>query len=114
MPPQPAPPAPTVRPASHAELIDRNVAQANIVMGFGGIARSNPDYYKLQVMNYILGGGGFTSRLMQVVRSKAGPGLLDRQRISGGQIPRRVLDRAADQEHERQRSHQAHPCTDCA
>jgi zinc protease len=41
-------------------------------MGFGGVARSNPDYYRLQVMNYILGGGGFASRLMQVVRSKDG------------------------------------------
>ena len=42
------------------------------MLGAGGIARSNPDYYKLQVMNYILGGGGFASRLMKVVRSKGG------------------------------------------
>jgi zinc protease len=41
-------------------------------MGSGGIARSNPDYYRLQVMNYILGGGGFASRLMKIVRSKNG------------------------------------------
>ncbi len=55
-----------------AKLIDRNVQQANIMLGFAGIARSNPDYYKVQVLNYILGGGGFASRLMKVVRSKAG------------------------------------------
>ena len=72
VPAQPEPPAPTVAAGLHPELIDRNVAQANVVMGFGGIARSNPDYYKIQVMNYILGGGGFASRLTQVVRSKAG------------------------------------------
>jgi zinc protease len=66
------PAAPEVKPGLHLTVIDRNVAQANIVLGFGGIARSNPDFYRLQVMNYILGGGGFASRMMRVVRSKAG------------------------------------------
>jgi zinc protease len=70
--PQPAPETKTVPPGIHTQLIDRNVAQANLYMGSYGIARSNPDYFKLQVMNYILGGGGFASRLMKVVRSKAG------------------------------------------
>jgi zinc protease len=56
----------------HPVLIDQNVAQANVVLGFGGVERSNPDYYKLQVMNHILGGGGLTSRLMKEVRSKKG------------------------------------------
>ena len=70
--PQPAPATQAVAPGIHTQLIDRNVAQANLYMGSNGIARSNPDYYKLQVMNYILGGGGFASRLMKVVRSKNG------------------------------------------
>ncbi|HEY6420906.1 MAG TPA: pitrilysin family protein [Candidatus Binataceae bacterium] len=70
--PQPEPPPVSVGPGIHADLVDRNVAQANVILGFGGIARANPDFYKLQVMNYILGGGGFVSRLVQVVRSKAG------------------------------------------
>jgi zinc protease len=69
---QPEPPAPVVPPGIHVQIIDRNVTQANLFLGSGGVARSNPDYYKLQVMNYILGGGGFASRLMKVVRSKAG------------------------------------------
>lgn len=69
---QPAPPAPVVAPGLHPILIDQNVAQANVVMGFGGVERSNPDYYKLQVMNHILGGGGLTSRLMREVRTKKG------------------------------------------
>ncbi|HKV55013.1 MAG TPA: pitrilysin family protein [Candidatus Binataceae bacterium] len=69
---QAAPAAPSVPQGIHANLINRNVAQANMILGSGGIARSNPDYYKLQVMNYILGGGGFASRLVKVVRSKGG------------------------------------------
>jgi len=72
VPPESEPPAVKVAPGLHMKLIDRSVQQANIIMGFGGVARSNPDYYRLQVMNYILGGGGFSSRLMQTVRSKAG------------------------------------------
>ncbi len=72
VPQQPAPPAPTVAPGIHPTLINQNVAQATVILGFGGVERSNPDYYKLQVMNHILGGGGLTSRLMKEVRSKKG------------------------------------------
>jgi zinc protease len=72
VPAQAAPPAPAVSHGLHTKLIDRNIAQANLILGFGGIARSNPDFYRLQVMNYILGGGGFASRLMKVVRSREG------------------------------------------
>ena len=72
VPAQAVPPAQAVAPGIHTNLINRNVAQANLMLGGGGIARDNPDYYKIEVMNYILGGGGFSSRLMKVVRSKAG------------------------------------------
>lgn len=70
--PQPEPTIPPIAPGLHANLIDRNFAQATILLGFGGIARTNPDYYKIKVMNYILGAGGFSSRLMTIVRSKNG------------------------------------------
>ena len=70
--PQTAPELPALPKGLDVKLIDRNVQQANVMLGFVGVARSNPDYYKLQVMNYILGGGGFSSRLMKTVRSKAG------------------------------------------
>jgi zinc protease len=43
-----------------------------MIWGHLGIARSNPDYYALQVMNYILGGGGFVSRLMDQIRDNLG------------------------------------------
>jgi zinc protease len=42
------------------------------MMGHRGIARDNPDYYAITVMNFILGGGGFTSRLLEDIRTKAG------------------------------------------
>jgi zinc protease len=68
-------PAEYVRPALNqprTEVIDRDVTQANIVIGHKGIARANPDYYAVQVMNYILGGGGFSSRLMKIIRDDLG------------------------------------------
>ncbi len=71
-PAQKPPPELKLAPGAHVTAVNRDVSQANIVLGFDGIARSNPDYYKLQVMNYILGGGGFASRLVKEVRSKAG------------------------------------------
>jgi len=52
--------------------IDRQITQANIILGHAGISRENPDYYALTVMNYILGGGGFASRLVEEVRNKRG------------------------------------------
>lgn len=72
IPPQAEPPAPGVPAGIHSTLINRNIVQATLILGAGGIARSNPDFYRVQVMNYILGAGGFASRLMKVVRSKAG------------------------------------------
>ena len=46
--------------------------QAHIAMGMTAVARNNPDYFPLLVGNYILGGGGFVSRLMSEVREKRG------------------------------------------
>jgi zinc protease len=67
------PPSPlVVPPGIHVKMINRNVAQANLILGSPGLARSSPDYYRFKVMDYILGSGGFASRLMKTVRSKAG------------------------------------------
>ena len=46
--------------------------QAHIAMGMTAVARNSPDYFPLLVGNYILGGGGFVSRLMSEVREKRG------------------------------------------
>jgi zinc protease len=52
--------------------IDRDLAQAHLILGHIGISRENPDFEALSVMNYILGGGGFASRLVQEIRDKRG------------------------------------------
>jgi zinc protease len=70
-------PAPTVPPAAAlvkpvVKVIDMDLTQANIILGHLGIDRRNPDYYAVSVMNYILGGGGFSSRLMSHLRDNQG------------------------------------------
>jgi predicted Zn-dependent peptidase len=48
-----------------------DVTQANIRAGHLGIRRDNPDYYAVQVMNEVLG-GGFSGRLLKNIRSEKG------------------------------------------
>ena len=64
-------PDPPEREARQVNL-DKEVTQANIMIGHSGIARSHPDYYAVLVMNHILGGGGFGSRLMDRIREEQG------------------------------------------
>jgi len=60
-------------PASARNIaVFQPTSQASIVIGQLGIARDNPDYFPLLVMNHILGGGGFTSRLVERVRTREG------------------------------------------
>ncbi len=47
-------------------------AQAHVLIGQPGYKRDDPDYFALTVGNYILGGGGFVSRLTHEVREKRG------------------------------------------
>jgi zinc protease len=52
--------------------VEKNdMTQSNVAMGGLGIVRSNPDYYSIEVMNYILSGSS-ASRLFSNVRSKKG------------------------------------------
>jgi len=52
--------------------VNKDLTQSNIVLGHEGVMRSNADYYAIQVMNYILGGGGFSSRAMDSIRNERG------------------------------------------
>ena len=62
-----------VEPLSQREIsIPFDSQQAHITMGMTAVTRSNPDYFPLLVGNYILGGGGFVSRLMSEVREQRG------------------------------------------
>jgi zinc protease len=63
---------PTFAEEQKTVKIDRGITQANIILGHPGISRDNPDFYTLTVMNYILGGGGFASRLVEEIRNKRG------------------------------------------
>jgi len=54
------------------EIIPAEVPQSSIVFGQRGIKRDDPDYYAAYLLNHILGGGGFTSRLYNEVREKRG------------------------------------------
>ena len=53
-------------------VIRRDIPQSVVTFGAPGPARLDPDYYATYVANYILGGGGFSSRLMEEVREKRG------------------------------------------
>jgi zinc protease len=54
------------------QRIPHPASQSHILIGTPGMARNDEDYFPLYVGNYILGGGGFVSRLMNEVREKRG------------------------------------------
>ena len=54
------------------ENIPFESAQAQVIVGQPGIARNSPDFLAVMLGKHILGGGGFTSRLMEEVREKRG------------------------------------------
>ncbi len=70
----PMPAIPEVQPLAKAQdiRIPFNAAQAQVLIGQPGFKRADPDYFALTVGNYILGGGGFVSRLSSEVRQKRG------------------------------------------
>lgn len=75
-------------------VVRRPMPQSVVIFGQKGIRRDDPDWYTAYVMNHILGGGSFTSRLMDEVREKRGLAYsisswlnpLDHAAILGGQV----------------------------
>ena len=66
-------PEPPRQPGLKVRLIDNPaLTQSTIVVGHPGIRHLDPDFYAVRVMNYILGGGGTSSRLMSVIRARGG------------------------------------------
>jgi zinc protease len=53
-------------------VINLDVPQAVVNFGGQGIARRDPDFMAAYIVNHILGGGGFSSRLYREVREKRG------------------------------------------
>ena len=68
------PAVPPVQPLTQAvnAQLPFTAAQAQVLIGQPGMARNDPDFFPLFVGNYILGGGGFVSRLTTEVREKRG------------------------------------------
>jgi predicted Zn-dependent peptidase len=61
---------PKVEPGVY--FIQKKINQGYIQLGHLGLEDTHPDYYAVQVMNFILGGGSFTSRIVTKVRSDEG------------------------------------------
>lgn len=70
--PLPALPEVAALAAPQVQAIPFQSAQAHVLIGQPGYKRSDPDFFPLTVGNYILGGGGFVSRLTTEVREKRG------------------------------------------
>ncbi|MBI3127559.1 MAG: insulinase family protein [Candidatus Tectomicrobia bacterium] len=68
----PSPPLPPAPKGLKAVKVDRPLTQATVVLGNRSLTRKNPDFYAARVMNYILGGGGFESWLMNNLREQKG------------------------------------------
>lgn len=62
----------TVNDHGQTIVIDKAIPQSTVQFGQKGIRRDDPDIYAALVMNYVLGGGGFSSRLTEEVRDKRG------------------------------------------
>jgi len=69
-----APRLPAIQPGNKAVTEEKQFdsEQSHILVGQVGMRRKDPDYFKLYLGNYILGGGGLVSRLSEVVREKNG------------------------------------------
>lgn len=70
---QDLPTMPAVTPSVGAEQrIPHPASQSHILVGLPAMARGDADFFALTVGNYVLGGGGFVSRLTREVREKRG------------------------------------------
>ncbi|MDB5406697.1 MAG: Peptidase inactive domain protein [Rhodospirillales bacterium] len=65
-------PETTMQESNALLLVKKPIPQSVVSFGQPGIKRDDPDWYAATVVNHILGGGGFTSRLMTEVREKRG------------------------------------------
>jgi predicted Zn-dependent peptidase len=81
--------APPVPKPSHAAvpgtfLVDKDVNQGRVSILLPGLLRTDPDFFAAAIMNDILGGGGFTSRITNRVRSDEGLAYSAGSALQGG------------------------------
>ncbi|MEJ7713025.1 MAG: pitrilysin family protein [Pyrinomonadaceae bacterium] len=66
-------PKPDFAPVAGVYVVNKSdVNQGRVTIGHAGTTRDNPDFHALSIMNDILGGGGFSSRILSRVRSDEG------------------------------------------
>ncbi len=110
---EPLPEMPSVaKPVGSEQRIPHAATQAHILIGTPALARSDPDFFALTVGNYILGGGGFVSRLTREVR-EARPGLQCLQLLQCDGAARTVSSGFADPQGSIGRSTQSRARYDC-
>lgn len=68
----PDPPAPRATFVPGVYHVEKDIPQGRVSIGLRSIRRDHPDYFALIMANRILGGGGFTSRIVRRVRSDEG------------------------------------------
>ncbi|MBN1355351.1 insulinase family protein [bacterium] len=68
---QPRPAGPDYRP-NHVYIVDKPGTQAALAIGHLGLPPKNPHHYNLELFSRIFGSSGFSSRLMQKVRTEHG------------------------------------------
>ncbi|MEZ4386708.1 MAG: pitrilysin family protein [Candidatus Krumholzibacteriia bacterium] len=78
------PPAPDHEPPAGWFVVDKDVNQARVSFGLVALDRYDPDWYAALVMNDILGGGGFSSRLVNRIRSDEGLAYSVRSSLGSG------------------------------
>lgn len=68
----PEPPAPAPDSVPGVYRVEKDIPQGKVMIGTRSITRDDPDYFSFLLMNEILGGGAFTSRITSRVRSDEG------------------------------------------
>ena len=61
-----------ISPQGSESVIPHHATQSHLFMGLPALKREDPEYFPLHVGNYVLGGGGFDSRLTNSIRQKKG------------------------------------------
>jgi zinc protease len=65
-------PEASVTKSGSLAVLTRNIPQATVLFAQPGVKRDDKDFFAVYLMNYVLGGGGFSSRLMTELREKRG------------------------------------------
>ncbi|CAK0775152.1 zinc protease [Azospirillaceae bacterium] len=65
-------PEAVVRAEGRVSVVERPIPQSIVVFGQQGVKRNDPEWFPASIFNYVLGGGGLSSRLMREIREKRG------------------------------------------